>query len=197
MNGLFFEYADASLDIYQPQNPSQEHALHVVKKYIDNVEENLKAGIGLSFLGMAGLGKTFLAEVVLKEAKAQKYGVESITASGFVRLHQKQYDRNEDPDVLASVERQIRRIHFKTDLVLFDDVGREHDPGTGYASGVVFEAMRDRYNRKLSFVITSNLDSVGLQERYSESFVSMLSGKTHVIELNGEDYRRAAGAIRD
>jgi DNA replication protein DnaC len=196
MNSLFPDFEDVTLDAYQPQDPSQEQALHAVKEY---AELMVKAHLvtGLTFIGEPGVGKTHLAQAVLRHAQQHGYKIETMTASGYLELHHALIRRVEDNDDLASISRQIRRISYKTDFVLFDDLGREYDPGSGFATSVLFNVLRDRSNRRLPTLITTNLSIEKLHDRYTGGFVSMLYGKTKIINIGGEDYRLASGANRN
>lgn len=206
MKGLFPGFRNVTLDTYQPQDASQEEALRVIKDYIDHLADCRKGGTGLTIIGPPGVGKTHLAEAVIKHAQevprlvytkgyeeplvtGQKYFAESVTASEYVRMHQ---DMRDDEDVLD----RVRRIERSLDFVLFDDLGREYDSGSGFASSVMFNTIKGRYNRRKPFIITSNMSVEKLVERYTGGFVSVLYGCTQIIQIDGEDYR-APGAARN
>lgn len=190
MNSLFPEYQDLSLEDFQVRDPSQQEVLQTVRSYLGDLKANRVTGRGLTFMGAAGVGKTYLAEMVLKQAHQERYTIESITVATLVQMHQKLFGKLEDDYELASVEHQIERLQYQTDFVLFDDVGREYDSGSGWASQILFNVVRDRYNRKLPFLVTTNLPLPKLEVRYTESFVSMLHGKTDIFWMQGEDYRK-------
>src|ERR1700747_1196197 len=93
MNSLFPDYEDLCLEDFQPRDASQRDALKAVQDYMDNLPEVRKLGLGLTFLGPAGLGKTYLAEMVIKQAAQERYSIESLEASTLVQMHQKLYGR--------------------------------------------------------------------------------------------------------
>lgn len=186
---LFPDFKDVSLDTYQPQNQSQEEALRVVKDYVDHLTDCRQGGSGLTMIGPAGVGKTHLAEAVLKQAEGfQGFHVESVTVDEFIGLHQRMLS---DDEILVRVQRIQKRLEF----VLFDDLGREYESDRAFASSVMFNTIKSRSNRRLPFLITTNLSLEKMVERYTGGFVSLLHGKTEIIQIEGEDYR-APGAAR-
>jgi DNA replication protein DnaC len=213
MIGLFPDYADKNLEDFQIQDPSHEMALRTVEKYIADLRGMHRRGHGLTFLGNVGVGKTMLAEMVLKAAQAtpyqssilrsqwaepdeepiiveKKYFVESIRADAFIQLHQDLMDisKKDEYDGYQELRKQIRRLgtmHF----VLFDDVGREHVGGSGWSNHLLFNVLRSRSDQRLPFLVTSNLNLTELAERYDEGFTSLLHEKTDIIGIQGGDFR--------
>lgn len=197
MNGIFPRYADASLKDFQVRWPDHEAALKTVKSYIEGLRENRARGHGLTFLGLTGVGKTFLASMVLKEATAQGYSVESIEVDNYATLlHNKMMWSDMDEDDLAYKSHQhITRIRSKVDFLLLDDVGREHDPktgpqrGAGWSGSQLFNLIRHRSNRLRPCLLTTNLTMEELDLRYGEGFSSLLHEATDIIVIEAEDHR--------
>jgi DNA replication protein DnaC len=200
MKNLFPKYADKTLEDFQILDPSHEVALQKIKSYTASLIDMRKAGHGLTFLGPVGVGKTFLAEMVLKAAQEtvyrkygvdfeEKYSIESITADSFIDLHQTTMNKDVEADRRSKAHQQIRRIKSGVDFVLFDDLGREHLGTTDWSSHLLFNMLRSRSNRRLPFLLTSNLDLTEMAERYDEGFISLLREDTDIIVLEGEDFR--------
>jgi DNA replication protein DnaC len=206
---LFPGYADKTLEEFQTLTPSHEEALRRIQAYTSNLIEMRKAGYGLTILGPQGVGKTHLAQMVLKQAKEtvykkyiasesftleKKYTVESIEAETYISLHQKlmDMDKREDYEEYGEVRQAIRQLetaHF----VLFDDVGREHNGSSDWTAHLLYNIVKFRYHRSRPFLITSNLPLEALAERYTKSFTSVLHEKTDVITITGEDFRCGRG----
>lgn len=214
MKGLFPPYANKTLDEFQVLNPSQEEALHRIKGYINMIPDMRRTGHGLTILGPTGVGKTYLAEMVLKAAQEtvykeyvppfddldeeeianlkrryeKKYTVESIEAGTFIGLHLTTMDKEQESERRSAAHEQIRRIetaHF----VLFDDLGREHAGESGWSEHLIYNTIKFRYHRKRPFLITSNLSPDELAGRYTEGLVSVLHEKTDILIMTGNDYR--------
>ena len=198
MNRLFPLYADKTLDDFQILNHSHDAATQDVKTYLAALPEALTAGYGLTFVGPTGTGKTHLAQMVLKEAQHKGFTIESIELSTYIKLHHDRimYAEQDNGDALDKTLTQIRRIRSKTDFVLLDDVGREYDGGSGWATQILFDTLRFRYNRKRPFLVTTNLPVDSLDERYTEGLTGLLSEVTKIILLKGDDFR-APRADRD
>jgi len=190
LNKLFPRYAGKTLDDFQVTDPSHEVALREVKTYMGAVREARAAGHGLTFLGQAGVGKTYLAEMVLKYAQEEGFSIESIAAATYIDLHYDQmvYSKH-DEDEEYRTHQHIQRIQSQTDFVLFDDVGREHSGQSEWSNHILFNALRFRSDRCLPFLVTSNLTPTALNERYTEGFLSLLREVTTVLIIEGEDFR--------
>jgi DNA replication protein DnaC len=196
MNKLFPRYADKSLADFQILDPSHEAALQTVKDYLSRLYECCRMGIGLTFLGPVGVGKTYLAQMVLKEAQAQGHSIESVELSTYIDLHQERMMLSRsDPegDEIQVVNQHIRKIRGKTDFVLFDDMGREHAGDSGWSNHILYDTLRFRSNRNLPFLITTSLPISRLDDRYTEGFSSLLHEVTELIVIEGKDFRCGAG----
>jgi DNA replication protein DnaC len=210
MRDIFGPYRDMTLEDIRVTDDYMQDALDQVTTYIANLDDNRAKGHGLTLLGPAGVGKTMLSCLVLKEAKARNYRIEAIEFTALVELVKKQYTlasfgkngNEEAQDEWYRIEEHVRRIkggakRTAADWVLLDDIGREYESGSGWSANQLFDLTRFRYNRGLPFLLTSNCGEDQLDQRYTEGLVSFLHEATEVIYIGSEDYRtreeRSAG----
>jgi DNA replication protein DnaC len=176
MSKLFPRYVDKSIEEFQILDPSHEVAVQRVKEYLASLADCRRYGFGLTFLGLTGVGKTFLAQMVLKSAEEEGFNIDSIELAT-QDLHQ-----------------CIRQSRQETDFVLFDDVGREPEDESDRSNRLVFSMIQFRSKRMLPFLITSSLPLEYMEQRYTEGFVSLLYEATEIVVVGGEDYRRTGSA---
>jgi len=186
LNKVFPRYAEKSLEDFQIIDPSHEEALQTAKDYMLRLPECRVKGIGLTILGPAGVGKTFLASMIMKCAKEEGDSIECIEASTYIEMHQQRMILDGEDEL--EVHQHIRRIQ-RVKLLLLDDIGREHVGDSGWANTIIFNTLRFRYNRCLPFLVTANLSLDGLTDRYSQGLTSILHEVTEFIVIEGEDAR--------
>jgi DNA replication protein DnaC len=197
MREVFGQYRRVTLGDYQVQNESQARAVAAVGQYIENLEDNRQHGKGLTLLGPNGVGKTMLANIVIKAAQDLEYRVEAIELASYVNLHKEKFgflkifssDRDDVIDTFLQIRTHIVYIQGHADLVLFDDVGREFPSESGWSQNEFFDTLRFRWNRCLPSLLTSNLPLSDLEQRYTEGLTSLLREATEIILVKGDDYR--------
>jgi DNA replication protein DnaC len=200
MKHVFGVYQEKSLSDFQVLHESHTDLVKVVENYIKELDEARRHGLGLTFLGPTGVGKTLLASIVLNEAVGHGYRIEAIELSTYVGLHKDKFSlqglMKEDEqfiDHYIKTRQHIRYIQGITkhcaDWVLFDDVGREFASDSGWSQGEFFDTVRSRWNRGLPTLLTSNLPMTELNHRYGEGLPSLLMEATMVLLVEGDDYR--------
>jgi len=146
-----------------------------------------------------------LASVILNKALEEGYRIEAMTVSGYIdlllersRLHdtiKSQESTEEADDDLIATSHRIHEIQGwsgrkkATDWVLFDDLGREHESQSGWTQVRLHDILRDRYNRGLPSLVTSNLPAAEIARVYSDSLVSFLHEAAPIVEIQSTDHR--------
>jgi len=191
MNNVFPQYEKMTLSYFEVTTPVLKEAAATVEDYLSDIATARLRGLGISFLGQNGIGKTMLASIVMGAAKDAGFKIECIELATYIDLWQEMF-RISDEDRIEYVNDQLRyikRCHF----LLLDDLGREHESVSGWSNERVFDLMRYRHNRCLPTLITSNLPLPELDTRYSEGMSSHLHGSSLFVVMDGEDYRVGKG----
>ncbi len=149
--------------------------------------EFARAGINIVFIGPTGVGKTGLATSLLHKG----------LLNGLVGIKQKL------PELLDDLFRSIadRRTKFllnrlsKLDILLIDEIG--YMTVTEDQANLFFKLMDNRYLRKKSTIITTNLGfdewgSLLKNPSMTTALLSRLRQRCVIIEINGPDLRAPA-----
>ena len=135
------------------------------------------------FLGKVGTGKTYLASSVVGELNKNKVLTVFLTSnelnSIFLKMHRQEIDRELIFDILTAC-----------DLLVIDDLGTEplyNNVTAEYLLAIISE----RLDKNKHFIITTNLTTGEILNRYNERFLSRISDKKHtaIIPFNGKDLR--------
>lgn len=153
-----------------------------MREYCENFDKIKKFGV---FYGEVGTGKTFLAACAANAIAKQDKTVLFLSAYElygiFLRFtNSPASERNMYTDILT-----------ECDFLVIDDLGSE--PATSkIVNDCLYIIISQRISRKKPFIITTNLDTELIYERYGDRIFSRLQDKTHGfnILLKGEDLRR-------
>jgi hypothetical protein len=83
-----------------------------------------------------------------------------------------------------NVAKYLRRIY---DVVVLDSLGEEHD--SDFTKRSLMSFLENRYNCKLTTIITSNLSPMRIKSRYGERFHSILHDCCMSIPVLGDNQR--------
>lgn len=157
-------------------------AYDVVKKYSNNLKDNLDSGKGLILRGPAGTGKTSIAVSILKQAMA--LGKWCLMISMPNLLDNMLTLSKGDNVVYLRYEQKLRNIP----LLLLDDFGAEYSK-SDWVSSKVESIIIDRYNRMKPIILTTNYSDTWTEENYSQRIYDRLRGEYAVAIFNGASHR--------
>lgn len=171
-------YWDVKFDCIMPADA--KHRL-VVEKYIAGMPAMVSDGYGLILWGDNSTGKTSIAIVIAKEARRWGFSCLFIRASDFIdaSLERVSFD--------DSVTLKDRARHV--DLLVIDDLGKEHKADSGWSVRAFDNLIRYRVQEKLATIITANIGPKKIMALYKPSMVKAMLGVLYPIEVKGHDYR--------
>ena len=142
-------------------------------------------GQGLLLCGRSGLGKTFLMNCVAQRVLERGYSVVVISAYRLIEA-MRRFQFGED-----GVE-QVQDM-LTCDLLCIDDLGSE-PMLRGVTVSSIYHIVNERRNAGRAIVVTTNLDSDLLYEKYDDRIGARLTdpSRMKVIPFVGEDVRRFA-----
>lgn len=160
-------------------------ALEGVFGYLIRHERMMRAGIGMTFIGPVGTGKTMLASLVGKAAVRLGYRVWFTTFAALIEMYTSGW-RQEDE------RRRFERRVVESDLLILDDIGKEFRTKTNLAESTFDFVLRQRAISLRPTILTTNMTKDELEEGYGQAIFSLLIERSGVEVLSGEDFRPRA-----
>lgn len=168
-------------DYHGPTNIS-EGAL----KYLDRLPEFHRRGLGLYFSGAFGTGKTFLANLVLKQVVLEGFTAFATTFAQTIEMYTAGWS---DRDEKAYFQRKF----INSEFLLLDDVGKELWNTKIALAETTFDAiLRQRTTEGRPTIITTNLDVSDLRQGYGGAVLSLVREKSLEEVFTGDDFRPRA-----
>lgn len=162
-------------------------ALEQVSDYILAHERMIRGGMGLLLHGTLGTGKTFLANMVLKELVKRGYNCWATTFAETIESFTATWGNQEEKQWFA------KRFKF-SQVLLLDDLGRDLRTGNKLPQSTFDSILRTRVQEGRTTLITTNMSMRELETGYGAASLSMLKEVSLRIEVNGSDFRPQANA---
>lgn len=138
----------------------------------------------LYFYGTVGTGKSFLSGCIAKELLQNGYSVIYFSAAGLMDVIAKySFNRKQDQDYEA-----VYQDIYDCDLLIIDDLGTESI--NDFTISQLFTCLNERFLRKKSVVISTNLSLKELRDYYSERIFSRIVGNFLFCKMTGPDIRK-------
>lgn len=173
-----FAAFDESLFKDEAQLQRTKKAAALCKSYGESLA--LKGVKGLLLLGDPGLGKTFLADCIGREAIEHGFTVKKYTAYNLI-----------DAALRAMRNREAGPELTEVDLLIIDDLGTE-PMVPGVTIETLYSAINERQFAGKAMVIATNLAKSQIYEQYGERTASRIFAAREFlsITLKGSDLRR-------
>ncbi len=142
--------------------------------------ENFGSG-NLLFVGTTGLGKTFMSACIARAVAEKGFSVSYEPAGQlFSKLEKNRFSPTEES------RQQVEKLS-NCDLLIIDDLGTEL-PGN-FVTAALYNLLNDRLLSGKPMVISTNLLSSEIAQRYSPQIASRLHGEFTGLWFEGNDIR--------
>lgn len=198
LSGIPERFRAQGLGDYHPLTETAA-ALRECERYTLWFREHWREGVGMALVGEPGGTKTTLACLTALDICRVGYAVRYVTLDAYVRDLRKRIDlerlarldsesQQALTDLAASHYREwvIRRAAY---LLVLDDVGKEYRSASGFAASEYDSLVRDRYDRGLPTIVTSNMPLDDWAVEYSPAMRSFVHEMCQVILFEGFDAR--------
>ncbi len=141
----------------------------------------------LLLLGSTGTGKTHISTAIASEIISMGYDVVYDSAQNIISDFE--YDKFKNG---YGKEENRSEKYLECDLLIIDDLGTEF--GGAFTVSCLYNLLNTRQNRGLATIISSNLSSNELLEKYDGRIYSRMFGTgCRVLVFNGRDHRIFGG----
>lgn len=180
------EFVDKDLSNFQPRDASSKKILQDVETYLNDLEENVKIGRGLTIIGPVGTGKTHLAVGIKKAAEKKDMRFAMINCLNVV-IECKRAIKGGDEYAVLDHYGQFPNL-------VLDDFGVDKR-ASDWTSELWYYLINARYVEKRATIITSNQRFSEMEDGfgyYGQRIVSRLKGMNgKAIAITAPDYRGA------
>ncbi|WP_312089019.1 ATP-binding protein [Megamonas funiformis] len=154
----------------------------MVLNYADNIEKHIVNGEGLILSGSYGTMKTTLAICVLRKYLEQ--GGRGLFVPMCSMMDSLYSMKARSVEEWINYENRLRN----TSLLVIDDLGSE-DVSAPWVLSKVNSIITERYNRKKSIIITTNLTKEELAKTYAGRIIDRLRSTNYYISFTGKTKR--------
>lgn len=182
--GICKRHRDVTLDSIKKRGiPSEiKEEAATVYKYAANLKENVDKGVGLFLKGGVGTLKTTLAVAVMRK------GIDLNIKTRFlpmVSLVDTIMSFKDNPAERAMFEKEL----LTTPILVLDDLGAEMS--RDWVVAKIDAIITERYNRMLPTIITTNLGTAELKERYTKRMIDRLNEISVAVVFKSKSMRKA------
>lgn len=179
-----FAFGDGDTDVFEGEDKAIADAAYRGMRIFCEKFPDTK-NVNVLLMGRAGTGKTYLAACIANELERRGFGTLFLTAFRFNDICLK-YHTSFDAGRADGLNALLG-----ADLLVIDDLGSESIL-KNVTLEYLFTVISERMNAGRHTVITTNLTSAQLENRYGERTASRLfSGRVCLtVALNGKDLRR-------
>lgn len=173
------EYHDICLKDFI--GPNREQIVSIVTKYLDNFADNFHYGLGLTFSGSYGTGKTFAMNCVLKELVQQGRDVFFVTFDELIDTWGQSWHDEK-------AKRLLQDKLKKAEILGLDELRTDKRNESGFLADGLQTVIRHRTSNLLPTLITTNLAPEAEENNFGKAF-SLLSARNRRLVLVGKDHR--------
>jgi DNA replication protein DnaC len=151
------------------------------KKYAESFPDTTTPD--MLFMGTSGLGKTFLIQAIAHRVLERGFSALCVSAYKVVEITRQAYFSNNTEESAPL---------YDTDLLLIDDMGTE-PLMDNITIEQLYHVINERQNAGKHTILSTNLNSVQFQDRYTERISSRLlssAGQCELVAFIGADIRR-------
>lgn len=181
-SGILERFKDIKFENIIPDEDIKENA-QMILNYANNIEKYVANGEGLILSGSYGTMKTTLAICVLRKYIEQ--GGRGLFVSMCSMMDSLYSMKARSIDEWTNYENRLRN----TSLLVIDDLGSE-DVSAPWVLSKVNSIITERYNRKKSIIVTTNLTKEELAKTYAGRIIDRLRSTNYYISFNGKTKRR-------
>jgi DNA replication protein DnaC len=168
------------------EGPDRDLVIPVIREYLDKYEDNFHYGIGLTFSGPLGTGKTFAMTSVLKDLIQRGHTVYFINFNEMIEVWGSSWH---DDKAKKMLQDKLKRV----DVLGIDEVTTDKRNLTGFLASGFDAVIRHRTSNLLPTLITTNMSKNQERAEFSKVY-SLLSARNVRVDFTGHDRRQ--GEIR-
>jgi DNA replication protein DnaC len=158
----------------------REAVAPTVLDYIENFEDNFQYGVGITFAGEIGTGKTMLMSFILKELVKQGRKVYTVPFEQLINVFGSAYSNDESKRLMEQL--------MSVEVLGLDELRSDSRNKSGFLSDALDVLIRHRTSNLLPTLVTTNMTPQQEQDEFGKTY-SLLSALNYRLIFHGEDKR--------
>lgn len=196
--GIPQSFYDTTIEDFQTYDSRDlEDVKSFMSEYLDNIHDNFRNNKGLLLYGSNGVGKTFLACMVAKQAYTYRYTTKRAIFAEYISAYTRMWGAK-TPEEKEYLEEEFYNSFKAVEFLVLEEIGKEID--SKVATPILEDCLRYREDKRLPTIVCTNLDLSTLKTRYGASVFSLMQGNMTPIRIEGKDKRsdfyKARGRLR-
>jgi DNA replication protein DnaC len=175
------EYHDIGLQHFE--GPDASVVVPAVEDYLANFDQNFHFGLGLTFNGPFGTGKTFAVCCVLKELIQRGRNVYFITFEELINIWGKSW---QDDQAKMLLEKRLKTA----EVLGLDELRTDARNAGGFLQNGLDSVIRHRTSNLLPTLVSTNMSGELERSEFGKVY-SLLAAKNDRVETKGHDRRMA------
>lgn len=173
------EYHDICLKDFDGED--KDRVVPVCQEYVENFDDNFHYGIGITFSGPVGTGKTFAMSSVLKELVKQGRKIHFVTFEELIDVWGSSWHDEK-------AKKRLQDTLKRAEVLGIDEVRTDPRNNSGFLANGFDSVIRHRTSNLLPTLITTNMSQ---EKELSEFFkvYSLLSARNKRVTTIGHDRR--------
>lgn len=160
---------------------------YFIKNYLDTLPRRFFNNEGLYLYGSNGVGKTFIACMIVKEAYRRRYTARRVTFVEYVNAYTRLWGAR-TPDEKEYLEQEFYNNYKAVEFLVLEEIGKEVD--SKVSAPILEDCLRYREDHGLVTIICTNLVLKEMVERYGNSVFSLMKGNMTPVLIEGKDKRK-------
>lgn len=185
--GVPKKMAGMSLDDFEVDSEAREKVKDFAVEYVENMDSYFDEGKGIYFYGSNGVGKTFLACIILKEAYRRRYECKRVTFMDYCSVYTRVWDAGNLSE-RESLEEKLYTNYKATEFLLLEEIGKGVENSTTIP--ILEDLLRYREDKGLVTIFCTNIHPNKIKELYGNSVYSLITGNSIPVMMEDRDRRR-------
>ncbi|MFI3211676.1 MAG: hypothetical protein R3Y64_11590 [Peptostreptococcaceae bacterium] len=187
--GIPKEFHNATLDDLKDFGSEDRRVVNTfVRDYIENIHSQFQNNKGIILSGSNGVGKSFIASLIIKYAYVNRYTSRRCTLVEYKDAYTRMWG-SKSPSEKEELEEQFY-LNFKAvEFLALEEIGKDITLNNTTV-GILEDLLRYREERGLVTIICTNYTRVDLIDKYGSSINSLIQGNCTAIRIVDSDKRQ-------
>jgi DNA replication protein DnaC len=185
--GVPKKFHDSTIEDFHTYDKEELNEVKLfINEYLKELVHRFMDSLGLFLFGSNGVGKSFIACLIVKEAYRRRFSARRLTFVEYIDKYTRVWGAK-TPEEKEHLEELFYGSCKSVEFLVIEEVGKEID--TKVATPILEDLLRYREDKGLVTVICTNLSPKAVEDKYGASVFSLIKGNMTPIKIEGIDKR--------